>query len=231
MRAMAIMPYVFGVVGIGILVGGLFWVVSTVGFLTSSESATGTIVDIWTEASEDGPVYCYSAAFTTPAGEAVEFDAGACGSSRPRLNSQVAVLYDPTNPWDAKVNSFMQLWLGPIIATGLGLVFTVVGIATFVNQLKSRRQKRWLLENGRRIEAEWTGIEVNLNVAVNERHPYNIIAQWRDPDTDEVHAFESENVWFDSEPQITRDTVEVYIDPDDLTRHHVDVSFITDPNA
>ena len=76
--------------------------------------------------------------FVTPAGEAVEFT-GSVGSSPAafEVGEAVAVLYDPADPQDARIDSFFQLWFGPLILGFLGLVFTAIGGGGVIAVLRS----------------------------------------------------------------------------------------------
>jgi hypothetical protein len=71
----------------------------------------------------------------------VEFT-GSVGS-RPAafdVGEAVAILYDPVNPRDARINSFFQLWFAPLILGFLGLVFTSIGGGAVVGLVRSRNR-------------------------------------------------------------------------------------------
>src|SRR5690349_9784154 len=58
--------------------------------------------------------------FHTPDGKAHEFQSNV-GSSW-GVGQRVEVLYDPDTPSRARVNSFRDLWLGPALSGGMGLL-------------------------------------------------------------------------------------------------------------
>jgi hypothetical protein len=46
----------------------------------------------------------------------------------PKVGQEVAVLYDPLNPKEAKIRSFIMLWALPMIFTVLGGLLLVPGV-------------------------------------------------------------------------------------------------------
>ncbi len=50
------------------------------------------------------------------------------------IGEAVAVLYDPSHPRDARIDSFFQLWFAPLIP---GLVFTAVGGGAIIASMRS----------------------------------------------------------------------------------------------
>jgi hypothetical protein len=46
----------------------------------------------------------------------------------PKVGQEVAVLYDPLNPKEAKIRSFIMLWALPMILTVLGGLLLVPGV-------------------------------------------------------------------------------------------------------
>ena len=95
--------------------------------------------------------------------------------------------------------------------------------------LFQRRQgdaRRLLQASGRRIEADYEGVELNTSLTVGGRNPFRVLAQWQDPMTSQIHLFHSENLWFDPQKYIERRTLTVYIDPNNPKKYYVDVSFL-----
>ena len=56
---------------------------------------------------------------------------------------------------------------------------------------------------------------------MNGRSPWRIVSRWLDPARNELHLFESENLWFDPAPFITWKRIRVSIDS---KRYSMDVS-------
>ena len=67
--------------------------------------------------------------FVTGDGRTVEFESQAGSNLAPEIGQEATVLYDPLNPKEAKIRSFMMLWALPMIFTvpGVLLLSVLVG--------------------------------------------------------------------------------------------------------
>ena len=83
-----------------------------------------------------------------------------------------------------------------------------------------------LKKNGTRVNAEFQSVELNTALKVNGRNPYQILAQWQNPTTTEIHIFNSDNLWFDPTDYIKSDVIEVLVDMQNPKNYHVDTSFL-----
>jgi hypothetical protein len=126
------------IVGFGIFASGGFWGISQKNFIASAAKAEGVVVRLEWEpgsSSDDSSAHHTVVAFKSADGRDIEFRSGV-GSS-PLAHSKgdrVGVLYDPNSPSKAKINTFVSLWLGPIILALIGsLVF-------FAGLKKTKRQ-------------------------------------------------------------------------------------------
>ena len=125
------------------------------------------------------------------------------------------------------------LWLG-ILFTALGIVFVAAGgtLALLVAPLlglaflgtiaRIRRDRTWLQENGRIIEADILGVQYDTRVRVNGRCPLVLQCQAVNPADGKVYVFESDSLWFDPTPFLeNRDKMPVLVDPDNYHRYQV----------
>jgi hypothetical protein len=102
---------IFLLVGLGMLGGAGYLLVDTRHDVATGVGAEGVVMDLIAEHDSDGDdVYYPRVRFVTPAGEPVEFT-GSVGFSPPAfdIGEAVAVLYDPSDPRDARIDSFFQL--------------------------------------------------------------------------------------------------------------------------
>jgi hypothetical protein len=113
-----------------------------------------------------------------------------------------------------------------IILFGVGALFSSVGIGAVVWKGVGNRKNAWLRQNGRRIQAEITRVELDTSLEVTGKHPYRIVCQWLDPARNEVHIFHSANIWFDPTKYIPGKTIEVLVDPDNPRRYAVETAFL-----
>ena len=208
-------------------------VVDQTRFLTQAHHTSGTVtsIDTETKTSRSGiqSVYYPIVEFDTDDGQHVRF-VGSTGSNPSSFNEgdAVDIVYNPVQPNDAKINSFTQLWFGPMVS-GLigGLFFLLFGtlLLTF-----NRKQKRiqWLKAHGQRIQAEIAHITVvsHRSRMIGQHLPYIILAKWLDPATQQVRGYMSETFSFDPTPFIKTKTIDVLIDPNNTKHGWIDTSFL-----
>lgn len=227
MKILRIIAVVFALIGIAALIGAGALYFNSRAFIDTAETATGTVTELVRSRSSDSTTYAPVVSFVATDGEQYSFTHNI--SRNPPAYSQgeqVPVLYPPDNPNRARIESAFSLWGGALIVGALGAVFALIGGGLALVPFLSRRKAKQLLAGGRRIEAAFQGVERNTSVHVNGRHPYCIISQWQNPVTSEVHVFRSGNLWFDPTEYIDRQSIPVYLDPDNPRRYHVDLSFL-----
>jgi hypothetical protein len=236
MKVVRLVFTIFAIGGFGLLAGGVYSVWHTRQFLQTAVSAPGVVVEnIWkeervssTNPSSRGVSWAYfpRIRFRTESGQEINFVSNT-GASQPsyHVNEQVTILYDPQQPYNASTSSFASLWLGSIIFLGMGVMFTSPGIGFIVWTRLNNRKNLWLHQNGRRIQAEVKGVELNSSVAVNGVNPYRIACQWLDPASNQVYLFHSGNIWYDPTDYLPK-SLEVLVDPNNLHRYTVEISFL-----
>lgn len=227
MKVIAIVKYVFTLVGIGMLVGAFLIYKSTSSFLAEATKAEGTVVDLVQSRSSDSTTYRPVVHFINQNGQKIEF-MSTTGSNPPSYSKgqKVEVLYRPTEPQNAKINGFFSLWGGSVIVGGLGGVFFLIGSGIILaGSLKSRKDE-FLRKNGMPIETEYQSVEQNTALTVNGRHPFRVLTQWQNPSTSELHIFESNNLWFDPSSYIKSRKITVFIEKNNPKKYFVDLSFL-----
>ncbi|MFH2063139.1 MAG: DUF3592 domain-containing protein [bacterium] len=80
--------------------------------------------------------------FLTEDGQTVEYRSD-FGTSPPvhEVGEKVDVIYDPQDPSRAEIDSFVSLWLGPILVAGGGVLITAVGLLDIVLSRRYGRKK------------------------------------------------------------------------------------------
>ncbi|MDD1510313.1 DUF3592 domain-containing protein [Pseudomonas sp. CNPSo 3701] len=179
----------------------------------------GSVVDI-----EGG---CPTVSFTSLDGTLGEYHSGTC-STPPSfdIGERVTVYYDPQNLERARIDSFEQNWIGSLILGGIGAVFLTLGLLFVLPPLLGKRRAAELLVTGTPVQAEVVDVELNGGLSINGRNPYRIVAQWLNPQTNKLHVFRSENLWFDPGPYISESLVTVMIDPANPKRYSMDTRFL-----
>src|SRR3984957_8020427 len=133
----------------GVTFSGLttYFVRDTQSFVERGVAVRGEVVDLTWERPLPGlsgsGVYHPIVKYTTTAGEQRMFR-GMNGSSPPsyRVGEAVDVLYDRTNPVDARIASFWSLWLIQSVFGVLGAVFSLIGGGVFFARVMMARQAR-----------------------------------------------------------------------------------------
>jgi len=232
MKTMRLVFGIFAIVGLGLLIGGIFSIQHTRRFLATAVSVPGVVKEIvWQESRSSnntrGGIYYPRISFRTADGQEISFITNT-GSNPPsyRVNEPVTILYDPKQPYHAYIRSFTDLWLLPTILCPLGLVFCSFGVVAVIWKALNARKNDWLKRNGRRIQAEFTGVHLNTSVQVNGSSPYRLVCQWHDPATNKMHVFHSANIWFDPTNYVSGKTLDVLLDPENPHRYLVETSFL-----
>ncbi|PZW63624.1 uncharacterized protein DUF3592 [Pseudomonas sp. URMO17WK12:I1] len=179
----------------------------------------GSVVDI-----EGG---CPTVSFSSLDGTLGEYHSGTC-STPPSfdIGERVTVYYDPQNLERARIDSFEQNWIGSLILGGIGAVFLALGLLFVLPPLLGKRRAAELLATGTPVQAEVVDVELNGGLTINGQSPYRIVAQWLNPQTNKLHVFRSENLWFDPGPYISESLVTVMIDPANPKRYSMDTRFL-----
>ena len=116
---------IFFVLGLPMLIFGVKGLYQVNKFVKRGAYADGIIVEM-----KKGPSilskYHPRVRFQTKDGETIEFTPGN-GSNPPmyEVNDHVPVIYNSDYPSVAVINSFIEIWLGPVIYAGLGLLLLI----------------------------------------------------------------------------------------------------------
>lgn len=140
MKALTILKYFFILIGLAMLLGAYATYSGTRSFVDRAVETEGTIVDLILSRSSDSRAYYPVVVFQDASGREIEFQSHA--SSNPASYSpgaSVPVLYEPSLPEGARINSFFSLWGAATIIGALGLVFTVVGSGMLVSGARKRQ--------------------------------------------------------------------------------------------
>jgi Protein of unknown function (DUF3592) len=223
------LPRVFLGLGVVILVIGVVLVADTARFVAGAERVTGEVIDLSRDEDDEGGVTFHPVVrFTTADGRTVEF-VSPSGSSPPSHSEgdRVEVLYDPDDPQDAQLSGFIDLWLDSVVAFGIGVGFIVVsGFVLFLTRGRSKADMEWLRRHGRRVQGR-SPRAVESILTFQDVSPFQVEAEIDELAGGQPRVVRSEDIWIDPAPYLKdRETVVVYIDPNEPERYFVDVSFL-----
>lgn len=231
MKSFKVIGEVFLLVGIISLIGLGISIVRTNDFLSKAVITQGKIIDVVVKVDSDShgnttrsryPVI----RFRDNSGNTIEFQSSVSTNAGIMFGQNVTVRYLTENPAKAKLaNSVMDIWGVSIVLACFGLVFSGVGMGCLWLGIRDKIKERQALAYTKEIIANLQGVVKNTSLSMNGRSPYQIVAQWVNPETNQLHIFKSKNIWFDPSDYVKKEIL-VKADPNNLKKYWMDVSFI-----
>jgi len=82
---------------------------------------------------------------------------------------------------------------------------------------------------GRKVEADITKIDIDMDTTFMEKHPYYIDCKWVDPMSGREYYRTIRNIWTDPKPLLAgRTRIDVYINRQDPDKYFMDIEFLGD---
>jgi hypothetical protein len=141
---------IFLLLGVGLVVGGVSYLMGEQRFAATAAHADGIVVDLRVSTSTSkgrtSVTYCPVVRFRTARGQPIQFTSGECVSAAPAVGASVKVLYDPDNPRHAELDTTwarLTRWVWGGAITAVGLVFaagSIFAIARAVCRKIGRRR-------------------------------------------------------------------------------------------
>lgn len=211
---------IFGLAGIGMLIGGFFWLTNSLEFKKDAVEVIAEISDIESYRDSDGDTHHKVFINYEFDGETYTDVRLSEYNSSMYVGKEITILCRADQP--GRTMTTTGIYLGSGILLGMGLIFALVGIVPIVVGLvKGSRQKK-LLTNGHILYATVDEIAWNTSYSVNGKHPYVIYCSYRDEYKDITYRFKSNNLW--SVPSLVfpvGSTITVHVDPNDYSKHYV----------
>lgn len=215
-------PCIFMLVGILLLAGGIFWFKYSLDFRKTAVQIYGEITKIESYRDSDDEVHHTVYVTYEYNGKVYEDVRINSYSSSMAKGKSISLYCDPNDPWRVQASS--TLYLGSVILTGMGLLFSVVGVIVFISMTAGAARQKKLREKGKSIYATVEQITCNTKLSKNGAHPYVIYCTYRDRYTDVTYRFKSETLWYNPSAQFpVGSTIEVKVDEKDYSRHYVKV--------
>jgi hypothetical protein len=129
----------FTLVGAGVTLTGVWFLIRQALLLRRGRTVPGKVIDL---AKTNG---CFAPVFRFSDAQAIErVVTSGSGSNRPtyRVGDQVAVLFDPDQPEQAVIRSFVSMWLPGVVVTGFGLIALVIGLLFLFADSRKESPKR-----------------------------------------------------------------------------------------
>ena len=113
----------FGISALGLLGGAVWAYFKQQRTMESRIAATGIVVELTTQVTQRGSIFCPVVEFTVPSGEKIRFTSEF--GSRPaghKIGQSVNIRYDAVDPQKAEIESTMNRWLVPLILVFMGVI-------------------------------------------------------------------------------------------------------------
>lgn len=194
-------------------------------FGSEASTSQGTIIEMVSYRDNEGDtMYRPVAEFHDANGTRYEFSSRVSSSS-PAFSrgEQVSVYYDPANPGDARIDSFSQRYLLPVAFVAMGMLFVVIGGGVSISQILRKRTVERLKRNGVRVPGTVTRVFQDTSFAVNDEHPWRVVATACHPRTGVEGEFKSDALWGRPHGVRVGDSVPVILSPTDEKISFVDV--------
>ena len=124
-----------------VAVGAGYFYFATKSFLEKAQTTEGTVIELIKKKSSDGKS-TYAPVFTYKDSDNLEHKIYSTTSSYPpayEVNEKVEIFYLPTDPKQAKINGFFQLWGASVIFAGMSIVTFILTLAFFFFMKPTRR--------------------------------------------------------------------------------------------
>ncbi|MFJ3484404.1 DUF3592 domain-containing protein [Pseudomonas sp. NPDC090202] len=219
--------YGFSIVGLITLVSGVVAYQKSSRFVEEAFSVQGKVVDYQTSVGEGVTHYKAVVEFVGDDGEKHRL-LSTIASNPPAYDEgeMVEVLHPRGHPQDAKINGFLEVWGVATAMFGLGVPFFAVGVIMFLASGYQLRRNKNLKTSGALVSAQFQSVRCNYSLSFNGRNPFVIVCHWLNPETQKLHVFESENIWFNPERLIAGKAIDVYIRHGHPEKYYVDISFL-----
>ena len=139
-------------------------------------------------------------------------------SSSMREGKSIKVYYDPDNPSDVRTVSYVL----EIVFFSLGLPFLIVGVIFAAVNISAKKKIKRLIQNGEAVTGKIINVRMNVNVRINNMHPYKADCEVINPFDGQRYLYSSGNITYDIR-NFTGEDVTVYIDRKNPKNYYVDV--------
>lgn len=224
---------VFAIVGIGLIIGGIIWLINGISFKAKAVEITGEIVNIESYYTGSGSKKkLHHNVYIDYEYNGVYYDNVMLGEYTSGMyeGKMITLLCDPDNPGDVRTGS--STVFVPIVLMIFGLVFGLVGIIPLLSGAKKNASQKRLLVEGRVLHAVVESVTLNTSYRVNGRSPYIIYCTYTDEFNGTVYRFKSNNIWNNPEMMFpVGSSINVHVDSNDYSKYYVDTEYSTSTNS
>jgi len=210
---------IFAIVGLIMFVLGINFAANAISFRAGAIQTEAVITRIDVDRSFDETKHTVFVAFSVD-DERYEGRLGHWSSGM-REGQRVNIYYNPANPRQFRHGS--DIWVTLMVVV-MGFTFFLVGVIPLFKMSRRKKQAKELMAKGRRVMADIKDV-VKGNLRIKRSFTYHVLCSWKD-EKSIFHLFKSDMLMgypvLDDCKQVA-----VYLDPNDYTKYHVDLSNIS----
>lgn len=219
-KILILVPGVFLIAGVGMLIGGIFLLMSTLRFKETAIEISGEITRIDSTYDNDGDEHCSVFVSYEYSGERYENVRLNSYSSSMYEGKKISLYCDPENPRHIQAGS--MLYFAPIFLLAMGTVFALVGGGILIPTITAISNRKKIREQGISIYATVEEIAYDTSITVNGRHPFALYCIYRDDYKDVTYRFKSGKLWIDPSTVFpVGSMIEVKVDANDYSKYYV----------
>lgn len=123
------MAKVFIPLSLVFLVVALFWGIQNYQFISRAEKTEARVKSIYKGHRSITPTFEY-----TVKGRDYEFEGSSTNYDAYKTGDKEIVYYDPSNPQEHKIGTFMNLWFIPVFCCGFFVVLMLAGVISLISK-------------------------------------------------------------------------------------------------
>jgi hypothetical protein len=142
MSTLSLIGWGFVLLGLLPLAGGYFFYRKTARFRKRAIATEGVVCELQVgETSEGEDVYHPIFRYRTREGREYTIRSNT-GTNPPgfKIGQSVGIFYDPDKPSDARIDTFAQLWLVPLLLFVAGILICIVGAIVVLASIRQNRR-------------------------------------------------------------------------------------------
>lgn len=225
-KGLGIVGVVFSMIGFLMLMGAGLWAQKTFSFKERAQAVEGEVVEMVANRGSDSTTYAPKYSFMA---NGQQYNVISSTSSNPpaySVGEKVQVLFDPANPLDARIDSFMGLWFGPTLISVMGSIFFLVGVIPLFLVWRRRNNVEHLMRQGMPVMAEYQRVE-SAEIDDNGKREFFIIARWHERESNQLHVYRSDALGFDPTEFISpKQLITVLVNKQKPDVYFMDTSFL-----
>lgn len=200
-----------------ILIGGAIYFEASA-FQKTAKTAKGIVAN-------SGLTY-YDVIYTSDDGVERTYKGTHGKNHKSRNGDALKVFYQIDNPDKSRITDGVKGGRTTII---VGILLLLVNLLSIYQDRKRSKSANSFKTTGRKVEADITKIDLDMNITILKKNPYYIDCRWVDPMSGKEYTHTIRNIWTDPKTLLAgRNRIDVYIDREDPEKYFMDIEFLGD---